>query len=179
VSARALGFRGSLSREQIAVYEFPWPVIILVPLVAILIQIFLPIKVHFFPIVDLPLLVTIFFAVARRNPLSGCITGCVIGLLQDIFAGPHHYIGMYGIALTVVGYFASMLGVKIDVENHGARFLLTYLFFLLHRGVYYAVAHGLLREAVPWSWSYLAVAGLVNAVLAVPVFAFLDRFKQR
>ena len=44
-------------------------------------------------------MVTIFFAVARRNPVSGCLTGCVIGLMQDLFAGPNHPLGMYGIAL--------------------------------------------------------------------------------
>ncbi len=180
MSARGLGFRGSLtSREQIAVYDFSWATVLLVPVAAILIQVFVPTKVRFFPIVDLPLMVTIFFAVARRNPISGCMTGCLIGLLQDVFAGPRHYVGMYGIALTVVGYFASTLGVKLDVENPGSRFLLTYFFFALHQGVYYGVAHGLLRQSVPWSWSYMALSGLVNAVLAVPVFMFLDRFKQR
>ena len=53
-----------------------------------LIQIFIPVRVRYFPIIDLPFMVTIFFAVARRNPVTGCVTGCVIGLMQDLFAGP-------------------------------------------------------------------------------------------
>ena len=140
-------FRGSLtSREQVAVYEFSWPAVILIPLVAVLIQIFIPVKVRFLPIIDLPFMVTIFFAVARRNPISGCLTGCVIGLMQDLFAGPSHPLGMYGIALTIIGYMASSLGLKIDVENPGSRFIITYIFFVAHQGIYYGVAHGLLRQ---------------------------------
>ena len=70
-------------------------------------------------IIDLPMMVVIFFAVARRNPISGCVTGAIIGLLQDALGGPAHPIGMYGITDTIIGYMASSLGVKIDVENPG------------------------------------------------------------
>jgi rod shape-determining protein MreD len=173
-------FRGSVtSREQVSVYEFSWPAIILIPLVAVLIQIFIPVKVRFLPIIDLPFLVTIFFATARRNPISGCLTGCFIGLLQDLFAGYNHPLGMYGISLTVVGYLASSLGVKIDVDNPGSRFLITFVFFGVEEGVYYGVAHGLLRQAVQWNWSHLAISALANAVIGIFVFRFLDRFKER
>jgi rod shape-determining protein MreD len=180
MSSRVMPFRGSYtSREQVAVYEIGWPALIFVPLVALLIQIFIPTKVRYFPIIDLPFLVTIFFAMARRNPVSGCVTGCIIGLLQDLFAGPSHPLGMYGIALTIVGYLASSLGLKIDVENPGSRFLITYAFFVLHQGIYFGVAHGLLRQTQVWSWSHVAISALANAVIGLFVFALLDRFKQR
>ena len=43
-------FRGSLtSRDQVAVYEFSWPAVIFIPLVAVLIQIFIPVRVRFLP----------------------------------------------------------------------------------------------------------------------------------
>jgi rod shape-determining protein MreD len=180
MSSRVMPFRGSLtSRDQVAVYEFSWPAVIFVPLVAVLIQIFIPVQVRFLPIIDLPFMVTIFFAVARRNPVSGCLTGCAIGLLQDLFAGPNHPLGMYSIALTIVGYMASSLGLKIDVENPGSRFIITYLFFVAHQGIYYGVAHGLLRQVQVWSWSHVAISALANAVIGLFVFRFLDRFKRR
>ena len=173
-------FRGSVtSREQVSVFEFSWPVIVFVPLVAVLIQIFIPVKLRFMPIVDLPFMVTIFFATARRNPISGCLTGCFIGLAQDLFAGPNHPLGMYGIALTVVGYLASSLGVKIDVENPGSRFLITFGFFGVHQGVYWVVAHEMLRQAVEWSWSHTAISALANAIIGIFVYKLLDHFKQR
>ncbi|HTV66751.1 MAG TPA: rod shape-determining protein MreD [Bryocella sp.] len=180
MSTRAMQFRGSLtSREQLSVYEFSWPAIVLIPLVAVLIQVFIPVRVRFLPIISLPFLVTIFFATARRNPISGCLTGCFIGLLQDLFGGYNHPLGMYGIALTVVGYLASSLGVKIDVENPGSRFLITFFFFGIEEGTYYGVAHGLLRQPLQWSWSHTAVSALANAVIGIFVFRFLDRFKER
>ena len=106
------------SRDQIEVYRFSLPVAIFVPLLAIFFQAFVPLRFSFFSIFDLPLLVVIFFAVARRSQVAGLLTGSIIGLLQDSLT--HQPIGVYGIAKTVVGYGASSLGVKIDVENAGA-----------------------------------------------------------
>ena len=84
---------------------------------------------------------TVFFAVARRNPASGLFTGSVIGLLQDRLT--HQPIGLDGIALTVVGFGASSLGARIDVENVGARFLVTLFFYIVHEAVYSVVARGM------------------------------------
>ncbi len=176
----AMQFRGSYtSREQVSVYEFSWPAVILIPLAAIFVQAFLPTKIRWLPIIDLPMMVVIFFAVARRNPISGCVTGAIIGLLQDMLGGPAHPIGMYGITDTIIGYMASSLGVKLDVENPGSRFLITYVFFVIHQAVYFGVGHGLLRQSLEWSWSHVAISALANAVVGVFVFNLLDRFKQR
>ena len=57
------------SREQIEVYRFSLPVAILVPLLAVFLQVFLPLRFPFFSIFDLPLLVVIFFAMARDGLL--------------------------------------------------------------------------------------------------------------
>jgi rod shape-determining protein MreD len=182
MTTRTMPFRGSYtSREQVAVYEFNWPAIIFVPLVAVFIQAFIQVlvRVPYLPVIDLPMMVVIFFAVARRNPVSGCITGAIIGLLQDMLAGPQHPLGMYGICNTIIGFAASSLGLKIDVENPGSRFLITYVFFIAHQWIYYGVAHGLLRQTLQWSWSHVAVSALANAVLALFVFALLDKFKRR
>jgi rod shape-determining protein MreD len=165
------------SREQIDVYRFPLPVAVGIPLVAIFLQSFLPVHFHFFYLFDLPLLVTIFFALARRNPVSGLLTGGVIGMLQDSLT--HQPIGIYGIAKTVIGYGASSLGVKLDVENSGSRFLVTFGFYLLHDLVYFAVARGLVGQTSIWHWEHVASAAFTNAVLCIPLFALLDRFKRR
>jgi rod shape-determining protein MreD len=165
------------SREQIEVYRFSVPVTLGVPLVALFLQAFLPRVMSFFSIFDLPLLVTIFFAVARRNQVSGLLTGGIIGVLQDSLA--HRYVGLYGIAKTVVGYTASSLGVKLDLENPGARLMVTFGFYLLHEVVYFLVARGLVQQAVGFRWGHVAFAALCNAALAVVLFTFLDRFKRR
>ena len=165
------------SQEQIEVYRFGLPVTIIVPLVAIFLQAFIPVRFPFFAIFDLPLLVVIFFAVARRSPIAGLITGSLIGILQDSLT--HTPIGLFGIAKGVVGYGASSLGVKLDVENAGARFLVTMFFYVVHELVYFMVARGLVGLSLQWSWPHELRSAIANAIIAVLMFAVLDRFKQR
>jgi rod shape-determining protein MreD len=161
----------------VEVYRFPAAASILIPLLALFLQAFLPLRFPFFNIFDLPLLVVLFFAVARRNPVAGLLTGAIIGLLQDSLT--HQPIGIYGISKTVVGYGASSLGVKLDVENAGSRFLVTLFFYVVHEIVYFTVARGMVKLTLQWSWVHELTSGLANAALAVLLFALMDRFKQR
>ncbi|HXZ32672.1 MAG TPA: rod shape-determining protein MreD [Terriglobales bacterium] len=166
------------STEQIEVYRFSVPVAILLPLIAVFLQAFVPLRLHFFSIFDLPLLVVIFFAVARRSQVSGMVTGAAIGILQDALT-PSLPLGVYGIANTVVGYGASSLGVKIDIENAGSRFLVILFFYVVHEIVYFTVARGLVGVTLHWSWAHELVSALANAIIGVAMFTLLDRFKQR
>jgi len=165
------------SGEQVEVYRFSIPATIGIPLTALFLQAFLTRKFPSFSYIDLPLLITIFFGMARRNPISGLLTGAVIGLAQDALGGLP--LGLYGIAKTVVGYLASSLGVKLDVENAGARLLVIVGFYLVHAAVYFTVARGLVNLSLTWSWGRGIMGGLANAVLGVFLFFLLDRFKQR
>ncbi len=165
------------SNEQIEVYRFSIPVTIGVPLVALFLQAFLPVRFPFFTYFDLPLLVVIFFAIARRSQVAGLLTGAIVGLAQDALT--HQPLGLYSLTKTVVGYAASSLGVKLDVENAGARFLVTLFFYVAHQVIYFSVARGMLRMNMHYTWQHELVAALLNAVVAVALFAVLDRFKQR
>lgn len=166
------------SREQIEVYRFSVPVAIIVPLVAIFLQASIP---RWFPsfatYFDLPLLVVIFFAMARRSPVTGLLTGAVIGILQDSLT--QHPLGVYGIAKTVVGYGASSLGVKLDTESVGTRLLVTSGFYVVHQIIYFTIARLLVGLNLHWSWQRELVAALANAALGVVLFTFMDRLKQR
>jgi len=165
------------SREQVEVYRFSWGVTVGVPLLAVFLQAFIPVRVAAFRILDLPLLVTIFFAVSRRNPITGLGTGCLIGLVQDALT--QHPIGVYGIAKTVVGFLASSLGVKIDAEQPGSRFLLIYFFYLLHQTIYFIIMRDLANEVLIWSWRHQLLGALLDSLVGVVLFVFLDRFRQR
>ncbi|MFY9558703.1 MAG: rod shape-determining protein MreD [Terriglobales bacterium] len=165
------------SGEQVEVYRFSIPTTILVPLVAVFLQAWLPLRLHFFSIFDLPLLVTISFAMARRSQIAGLFTGALIGLFQDALT--HQPIGLYGISKTVVGFVASSLGIKLDVENAGARLLLTLFFYVVHEVVYFTIARGLVSLHVAWSWQHELGSAVANALLGVLLYALLDRLKQR
>ena len=114
---------------------------------------------------------------ARRSPIAGLFTGAIVGLAQDMLG--HNPIGLYGIAKTVVGYGASSLGVKLDVENAGARFLVTLGFYLIHSAVYFTVSHGLVNMTQTWNWKNGIIAGLMNATVGTFLYFALDKFKQR
>jgi rod shape-determining protein MreD len=165
------------SREEIEVHRFGWAASILVPAAAIFIQVSLSRPLGFIKVFDLPLLVTIFFAVGRRRPIPGIFTGAIIGTVQDALSlSP---IGLNGIAKTMIGFLASSLGVKLDVDNPGSRFLMTFVFFLVHRIVYVGISLALVGANEPFLWAHTMVAALANGLLAVVLFALLDRLKQR
>ncbi len=122
------------SRDQVEVYRFSWPISVGLPLLMVGLQAFMPVRLHFFRVFDFGLLLTIFFAVSRRSQVSGTLTGAAIGLLQDGLT--HTPFGVFGIAKTLVGYGASSIGIRIDVENPGSRFLLTFFFYAIHKAVF-------------------------------------------
>jgi rod shape-determining protein MreD len=165
------------SREQVEVYRFSWGVAVGVPLLVLILQGFIPVRVSALRILDLPLVVTIFFAISRRNPITGLGTGCLIGLVQDALT--QHPIGVNGIAKTVIGFLASSLGVKIDVEQPGSRFLLIYVFYLIHQVIYFGIMRGLANEPITWYWGHQLLGALLDSLIGVVLFMLLDRFKQR
>lgn len=174
------------SREEIEVHKFSWAVSIGIPLLALFLQSFLPQKrLRFMEILDLPLLVTIFFAVSRRRPIPGLLTGAIIGTLQDALMGGRYelkgLLNLNGIAKTIIGYLASSVGVKLDVDNPGSRFLMTFGFYLIHQLIYTLIDMKLVVVGAhpPAGLAHTVLAALCNGLLAVALFAGLDRFKLR
>jgi rod shape-determining protein MreD len=79
----------------------------------------------------------------------------------------------------VVGYGASSLGAKLDVENAGARLLVTLGFYLVHQAVFFTVARGMVNLTLNWSWKHGILAGLANGVVGMVLYFVLDKFKHR
>jgi rod shape-determining protein MreD len=161
------------SGEQVEVYRFSWPVSVGLPLLMVGLQAFMPVRLPFLRIFDFGLLLTIFFAVSRRSQVSGLLTGAAIGLLQDCLT--HTPFGVFGIAKTLVGYGASSIGIKIDVENPGSRFLLTFVFYAVHLAVFMAIERWLMGQPVHFNLGHEAGVAVANVFL----FAMLNRFKIR
>src|ERR1017187_10371127 len=134
--------RSYMSRREVEQQSFSLPVAIFVPVGAILLQVLLPRLIPALSILDLPLIVTLFFAISRRSPIAGTTTGATIGLLQDVLTIQH--IGVNGMAKSVIGYAAASLGSRIDVENSSTRAILTFGFSLLHSALLYLIERRLL-----------------------------------
>jgi rod shape-determining protein MreD len=165
------------SREEIEVKRFSALTIVGVSLLAIFLQAFLPLRLPFLSFFDLPLIVTIFFSVGRRNPIYGLLTGATIGILQDALTG--QVICVFGIAKTVVGYAASSLGVRIDVENPGTRFLMIFGCSLMQSILYLIIIRSMIRSDEAWHFFHETGRALANALLGVVMFALLDRLQSQ
>jgi len=132
--------------QHIEVHKYSWFAILVTAFLAVVLQASLP---AYFPrakLLELPLLVTLYFGLSRRNPSTGLLLGMAIGLMQDAIS--RTYIGLYGIAKTMVGFGA----------------------FLLLASLYHAVV-GSAPEA-PVMGAIGALALLANVICAVLLFRF-------
>jgi rod shape-determining protein MreD len=170
--------RSYTSRSEFEQYRFSAVVTIAVPFVLILLQAALPKVFPRLLILDLPLIAVIFFAVARRNPILGALTGAAIGLVEDALTGLP--IGINGIAKTVIGYAASSIGLQVDVENITTRILMNFGFSIIQSGLLFLIQRYLLGIAgYRIAWLHELYRALFNTLVAIPVFLLLDRWKLR
>jgi len=172
-----MAIRSYTSRSEFEQYRFNPFVTVLVPFALILIQAYLPAIFPRFLILDLPLIAVIFFAVARRNPILGALTGACIGLFQDMLTGQP--IGINGIAKTVIGYAASSIGLQVDVENITTRVLMNFCFSILQSGLLYLIEHYMLGLTGKLAWLHELYRAIFNTLIAIPIFLMLDRTKRR
>jgi rod shape-determining protein MreD len=170
--------RSYTSRRELEQHSFPPAVAILVPLGAVLLQALLPRPFPRLAILDLPLIITVFFAVSRRNPVAGTLTGAAIGLLQDALTSQP--IGVNGMAKSVIGYIAASIGIQIDVENLTTRVFINFGFFLLNSFLIFLINRRLLGNAgFHLLWIHELLRAAINTVVALPIFYLLDNTKQR
>jgi rod shape-determining protein MreD len=160
------------SRREAGTKSFPLVIYVVVPLLALGLQSLLSLHLTRFDLVDLPLLVTIYYAITQREPVSGTLVGALIGIAQDALT--HHALGIFGISKAVIGYMAASLGVRVDTDNHGTRLLLTFSFTLAQTVILWLLQRHMLGQPVAWHGFHELLRATVNALLAVVLFALLD-----
>jgi rod shape-determining protein MreD len=168
---------GANFRRDLEIRRYPLLVYALVPLTALVLQAWLPRVVRGYVWFDLPLVVTIYFALGRRSPIQGTIMGAGMGLFEDALSG--HAIGVNGIAKTVCGFLAASVGVRIDVENHTIRLLMNFLLSLLSSTIYVFIYRELLGLDLKWIWYTELFKAIGNSVIALVLFPVLDRLQIR
>jgi rod shape-determining protein MreD len=164
------------SQREGQVSRFRAWVLLAVPLAAILFQVYVPLFFQFLGFVEMPLLVVVYFALMRRNPVSGLIVGALVGLAQDSLSKMP--LGMYGIVKTLVGYFAASIGMRLDVDHNFIRLLLSFVFFLFHQILFWVMERALLSHQPVFELQKWLVLGLLNAVVGAALFHFLDKLRE-
>jgi rod shape-determining protein MreD len=168
--------RTTLPADKVEIYRFHVVVLILTPLLALVLQTYLPLLIVSANLLDLPLLVVIYFGLMRRSPVQGILTGALVGMAQDgLSRGP---IGFLGSAKTVIGYVASFASVRFAVESALVRTIIIFVLFYLHFLQLYLMSALLLGNVMSLDWGQRFVGALVNTGVGVVMFKLLDRFRK-
>jgi rod shape-determining protein MreD len=117
--------------------------------------------------VDL-VLVVVVYAALTTGPVTGLLTGTFAGLVQDALSTG--YVGIGGLAKTIVGFFAGIIGTQFIVAQPLPRFVVFFGATIAHAVVFY----GLYMVLNNWQFrtAVAAVAGqaLTNAIVGVVAF---------
>ena len=148
---------------------------IAVTVVALALQVHLPLYLDNLGNLDLPLLVAVYLTLSRRDVVMGLLIGAAVGLAQDsLTQGP---IGVFGILKTIIGYLAATVSRFIEVDFTGARSVLTALFFLIHQLMFWIMESVLLGNEISIDPVGTLIFATLHAGIAVLLFRFLDRFR--
>jgi rod shape-determining protein MreD len=117
-------------------------------------------------------LVAVVSAALATGPVGGLLTGTVAGLIQDSLSAS--VIGIGGLAKTVVGFIAGIVGSQFIVAQSPSRFVAFFLSTVLHAAIFMGLYQvlGLRRFDSP----YMEVLGqaTANAVIGVVAFQLTD-----
>ena len=123
--------------------------------------------------VDLVLVVVVYVALSS-GAVSGLLTGTFAGLIQDALTPGVSVIGIGGLAKTIVGFLAGVIGTQFIVTQPLPRFVVFFGATLLHAFVFIGlyVVLGLRSFTSP----YAAQAGqaLGNAIVGVVAFQLAE-----
>lgn len=121
--------------------------------------------------VDLVLVVVVYVALTS-GPATGLLTGAFAGLVQDSLSSS--VIGIGGLAKTIVGFLAGIIGSQFIVAQSLPRFVVFFGATVLHAIVFMGlyVLLGLRQFGTP----YAAVTGqaAANAVIGVVAFQLVE-----
>lgn len=121
--------------------------------------------------VDLVLVVVVYFALTS-GPTTGLLTGAFAGLVQDALSTS--VIGIGGLAKTIVGFLAGVIGTQFIVAQPLPRFVVFFCATLLHAVIFMGLY--VLLDLRQFGTPYAAVAGqaTANAVAGVVAFQLVE-----
>jgi rod shape-determining protein MreD len=117
--------------------------------------------------VDLVLVVVVFVAL-MFGPATGLLAGTFAGLAQDALSGS--VIGIGGLAKTLVGFLAGIIGTQFIVTASLPRFVVFFAATALHAFIFMGLY--VLLDLRQFGTPYAAVAGQATANALIGVVAF-------
>ena len=148
-----------------------------ITLISIIGKFYLPRLIPHTEWLELPLLLAVYFGLMRRSQIASLFFGAFVGLAEDSLSPANLPIGMYGITKTLVGYFAASVSMRFNVDSAIIRLVLCFFFYFFHAFFYWIMRRALLGQIVPFDPQETLLHGTLNAVIALPLFAVLDRMR--
>jgi len=121
--------------------------------------------------VDLVLVVVVYVALTM-GPATGLLAGALAGLVQDALSS--NVIGIGGLAKTLVGFLAGVIGTQFIVVHTLPRFVVFFGATVLHAVVFMGLY--VLLDLRHFGTPYAAVTGQAvgNAVVGVVLFQLVE-----
>lgn len=124
-------------------------------------------------VIDLVLIAVVYVGI-KSGPVTGLLGGTVAGLIQDALSSG--VLGIGGLAKTVVGFLAGVLGTQFIVTAPLPRFLLLMLATGLHAAIFMGLYTLLNLRQFPAPYSQIAGQAFGNALVGVITFQLVEWF---
>jgi rod shape-determining protein MreD len=121
--------------------------------------------------VDLVLVVVVYFALTS-GPVTGLLTGTFAGLIQDALS--IGVIGIGGLAKTIVGFLAGIVGTQFIVAQAPSRFVVFFTATVVHAVVFMGLYEVLGLRDFGTPYGAVLEQALGNAVVGVVAFQLAE-----
>jgi len=118
-------------------------------------------------IVDLVLVVVVYAALAG-GPVAGLLVGTFAGLAQDTLSTG--VVGVGGLAKTVVGFLAGVVGTQFIVAQAPPRFVVFFVASLLHAAIFMGLHEVLDLRDFGFPYATIVEQALANALVGLIAF---------
>jgi len=122
-------------------------------------------------VIDL-VLVVVIYAALMSGPVTGLLTGTFAGLVQDTLS--IGVIGIGGLAKTIVGFLAGVVGTQFIVEQAPSRFVVFFVATLLHAAIFMGLYELLGLRHFENPYVTVAEQAFGNAVVGVVAFQLAE-----
>jgi rod shape-determining protein MreD len=121
---------------------------------------------------DLVLVVVVYVALTS-GPVTGMFAGSLAGIVQDALAATD-VVGVGGLAKSIVGFFAGVIGQQFIVTAALPRLLIFVAATAVHAAIFMGLYVLLDLGSFPSPWKAIATQALGNAAVGMVAFAIIE-----
>jgi rod shape-determining protein MreD len=120
---------------------------------------------------DLVLVVVVYVALTT-GPVTGLLAGSVAGIIQDALSSG--VVGIGGLAKSIVGFVAGVIGQQFIVTAALPRFVMFLGATALHAAIFMGLYVVLELREFPAPWAAIASQAIVNAAVGMIAFTIIE-----